>query len=189
MSNIRISQPIPAPVTPDFTKGNLFTVDQILALTNNANTTYDKIRDRGAIIKVTIRWSCNLDRWNPDDSCSIQYSALRMDDSTINDGNNFRFVSTYKNNGVLNRDLTKFYGVRIFFESIGNGYRVSAIQIILQLSSGLALLAVATLVCDILIQYIFPQKDQLYKRKNDVMYEHEIINKESQPLIRSPSFE
>lgn len=164
-----IREKIPVFYSKDLKRGNLFTVDEILKLTNLENTTYNEIRNRGAIIKFTVRWRCNLDRVDPNDpreSCFITYNAIRVDNSLINDGYNFRSVSTYKTNGVNYRDLTKYYGIRIFFEVSGEGYRISVIDIILQLSSGLALLVLATLVCDILIQYCFPSKDKYSAAKN-----------------------
>jgi P2X purinoceptor 4 len=160
-----IHQSVPIPRSVDPIRGNLFTLNQLLTWVNNVNTTYDKIKARGAILRVQIQWKCNLDKWDNNEACSINYESERMDDSRINDGINFRVSNLLGDT----RDITKMYGVRIFFESVGVGYRFSLITIILQVSSGLAMMVVATFICDIAIQYLFPQKDKYTKAKTKIV--------------------
>lgn len=89
----------------------------------------------------------------------------RLDNAEIGDGLNYRRISSYEVDGKQYRDLTKYFGIRIFIESKGVGYSVNAVNIILQLSSGLALLVVATTICDLMIQYLLPQKKIYSKYK------------------------
>lgn len=90
-----------------------------------------------------------MDYRNTKDACDISYKVKRLDNATIGDGLNFRSPVSYEVNGTRYRDLIKYYGIRIFIESKGIGYAVNFASIILQISSGLALLVVATTICDV----------------------------------------
>ena len=139
---------------------NLFSLGQLLTMTA---TSYDDIQTRGCILLVKLDWECYL---NSDDVCTPVVRATRLDNRTVNTGFNFRMPSYYRDpQGALSRDVFKYAGVRIFFSSQGVGYIISIPTIVLQLSSALAMMTVATLVTDLALEYVLPERKKYSKYK------------------------
>eukprot|EP00818_Percolomonas_sp_WS_P005661 CAMPEP_0117439156 /NCGR_PEP_ID=MMETSP0759-20121206/2422_1 /TAXON_ID=63605 /ORGANISM="Percolomonas cosmopolitus, Strain WS" /LENGTH=407 /DNA_ID=CAMNT_0005230867 /DNA_START=80 /DNA_END=1304 /DNA_ORIENTATION=+ len=166
-----IKDPTPRPRSLHPNSGNLFTIAELLAIADEVDgekqiTTYGTVKDKGCVLRVSVDWSCNLDKWDVTTACDIRFNVLRLDSAAVGDGFNFRSSEYYRVDGVENRDLTKYTGVRMILTSKGVGYKFSLSRTILQLSSGLALMVVATTFCDFLLQYIFPERQRykLYKR-------------------------
>ena len=87
--------------------------------------------------------------------CFPIVEASRLDNRTVKTGFNFRYPSYFRDsNSTLRRDLFKYVGVRFFFVSEGAGQIVSVAAVVLQLSSSMALLTVATLVTDFALQCV-----------------------------------
>lgn len=145
---------------PNDENRNLFSLGDLLAMTG---TTYADIQERGCILLVTLSWECFL---NSQTVCSPRVTAARLDNPRVSSGFNFRMPSYYRDDtGELHRDLWKYTGVRIFFVSSGVGYIFSVPTMVLQLSSGLAMMTIASVVTDFVMEYIMPQRFRYRKYK------------------------
>lgn len=155
-STVFQDNPVPAP-SPF---RNLFSVGDLLRMTD---TRYEDIAQRGCIVLVRLKWNCYLDSA---DTCFPVVESARLDNRTVKTGFNVRFPSYYRDaNSTLHRDLFKYVGIRFFFVSEGVGHIVSPSAIMLQLSSCLAMLAVATAITDFTMQHVMPQRKKYTKYK------------------------
>ncbi|XP_068749787.1 P2X purinoceptor 4-like isoform X2 [Montipora capricornis] len=147
--------PDTAPLCPIFKFG------KILEL---ANVSFEEIAYQGGVMAIIITWNCNFDPLLY--SCGPEYSFRRLDDSEapIAPGYNFRFAKYYVQDNVLHRILIKAYGVRFVILVYGQGGKFSPIPLFLNLGSGLALLGIATVLCDIVVLYVL-QKKYFYREK------------------------
>jgi len=90
-------------------------------------------------------------------------------------GYNYRFSHNYFQNGVQKRQLIKAYGILFIITTDAQAAAFDIVPTILNIGSGLGILTVATLACDLIIQCCHPNKE-LFRRK----YE-EIINAADAP--------
>eukprot|EP01012_Entosiphon_sulcatum_P020298 TRINITY_DN25273_c0_g1_i2.p1 TRINITY_DN25273_c0_g1~~TRINITY_DN25273_c0_g1_i2.p1 ORF type:complete len:377 (+),score=80.61 TRINITY_DN25273_c0_g1_i2:1195-2325(+) len=167
-----IQQSTPVDPSQDPARANLYSLQQLidkLPESSRKNTT--SMLTYGAILGVTLRWQCDITRHQWD----IAYDVRRFDNPQLTDGFNYRTASYYTDiNGVPRRDLWKYYGIRLFVESVGQGTRVSVVQIVLNIASGLALVGIATLVTDLLMLSVGNQKDAYRQSKveeTEVLYQ------------------
>jgi P2X purinoceptor 4 len=85
---------------------------------------------------------------------------------TFSVGYNYRYANYYhqldpdSNTQIEYRDLYKVYGIRIVFISNGEGRRFDIVPLLVNIGSGLGLLAFATLISDFVILYFVPQRDR-----------------------------
>jgi len=93
--------------------------------------------------------------------CTIYPSG---EDSLIAKGYNYRFSHNYFQNGVQKRQLIKAYGILFIITTDARAAAFDIVPTILNIGSGLSLLAVTTLVCDIFIQCCHPNK-MLYRSR------------------------
>ncbi|EDV21626.1 uncharacterized protein TRIADDRAFT_59819 [Trichoplax adhaerens] len=70
----------------------------------------------------------------------------------------------YKVNNKLHRDLIKAYGIRFVFIIVGRAGRFSVVPLLLNIGSGLALLAIASVISDVVILYVLKRR-QYYRSK------------------------
>lgn len=128
------------------------------------NDTYNSIAVLGGVIVINIEWHCNLDY--SIESCLPHYSFSRLDhqDAKIAKGSNFRYSSMYERDGKLYRDLFKAYGIRFIIKVSGEAGKFAIVPLLLNIGSGIGLLAIASIICDIVILYVL-KKRHIYKRK------------------------
>eukprot|EP01100_Stratorugosa_tubuloviscum_P011227 TRINITY_DN497_c2_g5_i1.p1 TRINITY_DN497_c2_g5~~TRINITY_DN497_c2_g5_i1.p1 ORF type:complete len:376 (+),score=163.02 TRINITY_DN497_c2_g5_i1:113-1240(+) len=142
---------------------NLFAIGDMV---NQTGYTWESITKTGAVIAVGINWDCDLDK---DLSlCQPVFNFSRLDDpnNSFSSGFNYRMTDSYYlpymvDNDVTYqeyRDLTKLYGVRFVYLLSGVGGKFDIVPLVDNLASGLALLAIATVVADICALYILPGK-------------------------------
>jgi len=65
---------------------------------------------------------------------------------------------SYYNGTQEMRDFYKFTGIRILFISEGLGTVISFASVVLQIASGLALLALASIITDFVMLYLYPKE-------------------------------
>ncbi|GIX76945.1 p2X purinoceptor 1, partial [Caerostris darwini] len=119
---------------------------------------YDQIAIKGAAIAIIIDWQCNFDF--SESKCYPTYEFRRLDENfPISPGLNFRYAHFYGDN---ERTLYKAYGIKFILMAQGRGGKFNLVPLLLNIGSGLGLLAVATILCDIVVLYIVKKKD-LYK--------------------------
>lgn len=78
---------------------------------------------------------------------------------------NFARSVYYNEGGVEKRDLVRYFGVRIAVQSIGEGAKRSFSMIVLQVSSAIALLAVARTAADFFLEKIVPERRHYLAQK------------------------
>eukprot|EP01012_Entosiphon_sulcatum_P067129 TRINITY_DN96665_c0_g1_i1.p1 TRINITY_DN96665_c0_g1~~TRINITY_DN96665_c0_g1_i1.p1 ORF type:complete len:403 (-),score=51.58 TRINITY_DN96665_c0_g1_i1:30-1238(-) len=159
------------PIWPPDPKANLFSVrDLVGKLPPDQVGDWATMLTWGAILKVTVEWDVNINTQR----AQISYSSTRLDNAALGNGFNFRTCDHYKDtNGIARRDLYKYFGFRIFLQSTGTGYKISIPSIVLNISSGIALLGIATVIVDLLAINALPQAKTYRKFKvqtTEVLY-------------------
>ena len=94
---------------------------------------------------------CNLD-FDFLTYCRPVYSFSRLDSAQakISPGSNFRHADYFNQN---RRTLIKAYGLTFIVNVHGSAGKFSVVPTLLNLGAGLALLSVATIICDIVVLY------------------------------------
>ena len=105
----------------------------------------------GGVINIDIMWDCNLDL-DFLSHCRPVYSFSRLDspEAKISPGSNFRHADYFNQN---RRTLIKAYGLTFIVNVHGSAGKFSIVPTLLNLGAGLALLSVATVICDIVVLY------------------------------------
>ncbi|VUZ42135.1 unnamed protein product [Hymenolepis diminuta] len=117
---------------------------------------------KGGMVSIHIEWNCNLDY--DENQCLPKYIFRRLDDfeSPVGKGWNFRFSHHYLDNGIRKRNLIKAYGIQFFITVYGKGGKFHFLTFSMNLGSGLALLGIATVLCDTIVLNITRKRD-LYR--------------------------
>mmetsp|Transcript_24519 Transcript_24519/g.61722 ORF Transcript_24519/g.61722 Transcript_24519/m.61722 type:complete len:365 (+) Transcript_24519:394-1488(+) len=136
-------------------KANTYKVKDLLRM---ANVDANKIAKHGALLLVTMLFDCEMD----DSACLSSVEAVNIDSKT---GYNFARSVYYNEGGVEKRDLVRYFGVRIAVQSIGEGAKRSFSMIVLQVSSAIALLAVARTAADFFLEKIVPERRHYLAQK------------------------
>ncbi|RUS81419.1 hypothetical protein EGW08_010803 [Elysia chlorotica] len=166
----------------------IFKLDTIV---HGAGIEFKDIAAEGGVMQIVIDWSCNLD--HSISNCVPSYTFRRLDkgDFKISRGFNFRYANQY---GVIQqdgsfklyRDLYKAYGVRFLVTVQGTAGKFSIVPLLLNIGSGLALLGVATIICDIVVLY-FLKARHFYREKKYLDIKgpdaFEVLNEEDDPEV------
>lgn len=134
---------------------NTFKLNNILEMTGIEPS---DIGSNGATLIVNSLFDCDLDSRE----CSVNFRMVNVDTTT-----GFNHVDThdYWENGVHKRDTRRMYGIRVLTFATGVGARVSLSAIILQLSSAIALCAVARTMADFVLLNVLPERKHYYELK------------------------
>ncbi|XP_012942306.1 purinergic ATP P2X4 receptor subunit 1 isoform X1 [Aplysia californica] len=139
----------------------IFVLDDIA---RDAGVTFENMMMEGGVMQIVIDWTCNLD-YSVED-CVPEYTFRRLDkgDYSVSRGFNFRFADRYsvfnESTGLqLYRNLYKAYGVRFLVTVQGKAGKFSIVPLLLNIGSGMALLGVATIICDIMVLYVLKAKN------------------------------
>ncbi|XP_044296546.1 P2X purinoceptor 4 isoform X2 [Varanus komodoensis] len=127
---------------------------------------FQEMAVEGGVMGLQINWNCNLDR--AASHCVPKYSFRRIDNKdsahTVAPGYNFRFAKYYQTAGAESRTLIKAYGIRFDIMVFGKAGKFDIIPTMINIGSGLALLGVATVLCDVIVLY-FMKKRYYYREK------------------------
>ncbi|KER33954.1 hypothetical protein T265_00386 [Opisthorchis viverrini] len=123
----------------------------------------------GGMVSIHIEWTCNLDF--DVEKCVPKYVFRRLDDfeSPVAKGWNFRFSQHYMENGTHKRNLIKAHGIQFFITVYGKGGKFNIIQFSMNLGSGLALLGIATVLCDMIVLNTTRKRELYRKAKVDLI--------------------
>ncbi|XP_014450263.1 P2X purinoceptor 4 isoform X2 [Alligator mississippiensis] len=132
-----------------------------------AGQNFQEMAVEGGIMGLQIKWNCDLDK--AASLCVPRYSFRRLDDKnskyTVSPGYNFRFAKYYRDtSGLEARTLIKAYGIRFDVIVFGKAGKFDIIPTMINIGSGLALLGVATVLCDIIVLY-FMKRRHFYREK------------------------
>lgn len=156
---------------------NLYSVQDLVDLSGygDENGTAG-VMAHGAILKVVIVWDCDLNKAF-DKSCQKTFSVERLDNADIGDGFNLREISYWDADGDFNpdgREILKRYGVRVFLLSQGVASKFSLATLVINIGSGLALFAVATVITDLVLVHVFGRlenRSDVYKSWKEDVYD------------------
>ncbi|KAL8591943.1 hypothetical protein ACOMHN_020421 [Nucella lapillus] len=143
----------------------IFVLSKVTQLAGVSN--YTELALSGGVIQIVVTWDCDLDYSEED--CLPKYTFRRLDrgDFKISRGFNFRYADHYKiENGTLSaRTLYKAYGIRFIITVQGKAGKISPIPLLLNIASGLALLSIATVICDIFVLYLMRARKYYWDKK------------------------
>uniref|UniRef100_A0A8C5NWI3 Purinergic receptor P2X, ligand-gated ion channel 4 n=1 Tax=Jaculus jaculus TaxID=51337 RepID=A0A8C5NWI3_JACJA len=140
-------------------------------IVENAGHSFQDMAIEGGIMGIQVNWDCNLDR--AASLCLPRYSFRRLDtrdlDHNVSPGYNFRFAKYFRDHtGNEQRTLIKAYGIRFDIIVFGKAGKFDIIPTMINIGSGLALLGVATVLCDVIVLYCM--KKRYYYREKKYKY-------------------
>ncbi|XP_075034409.1 P2X purinoceptor 4-like [Mixophyes fleayi] len=137
------------------------------SLVEEAGESFQDMAIQGGVMGIQISWNCDLDKKHT--YCVPKYSFRRLDnrelDHNVSPGYNFRVAKYYKDSmNVDSRTLMKVYGIRFDILVFGTAGKFDIIPTMINIGSGVALLGVATVLCDIIVFHFF-KKRHYYREK------------------------
>eukprot|EP01084_Bolivina_argentea_P111005 198153_1 len=157
---------------------NLFTVNQILNLADKNVTDYKQIATSGMVVIANSVWNCNLD--HGEHKCNPTWNFKRIDENngkTVSSGYHFRSAD-YNEMGTARR-LKYFRGLRVIFVVDGIAGKFSFAALLITIGSGIAYLSVASIMCDIILQYFLPEskkynlvKEAIVKKEDEIYFSY-----------------
>ncbi|XP_008058151.1 P2X purinoceptor 4 isoform X2 [Carlito syrichta] len=140
-------------------------------IVEDAGHSFQDMAVEGGIMGIQVNWACNLDR--AASHCLPRYSFRRLDtrdvEHNVSPGYNFRFAKYYEDPaGSEYRTLIKAYGIRFDIIVFGKAGKFNIIPTMINIGSGLALLGVATVLCDVIVLYCM--KKRYYYREKKYKY-------------------
>jgi len=134
-----------------------FTVGELLSL---AGTSYETVKRTGCTIAVNFVWNCFVDSAQ---ACVPSIEVSRLDLNERRRGFSYQYAHYYRpvskaDGGKETRDLYTVHGIRLLVTSMGSGHKTSLSAIMLQISSGIALLWLAGFAADFLMLHVLPEK-------------------------------
>jgi ATP P2X receptor. len=102
-------------------------------------------------------WTCFVDS---SAACAPTLQVARLDTNEKRRGFEYQYATFYRPTagGAETRDLYTVKGVRLLITTRGEGKRVSISAIMLQISSGIALLWLANFAADFLMLHVLPER-------------------------------
>ncbi|XP_052073580.1 P2X purinoceptor 4-like isoform X2 [Mytilus californianus] len=133
-------------------------------IVREAGENYTDMAKEGGVIEIQIQWNCNLDLSVTE--CVPKYIFRRLDsaDYKISKGYNFRYAKYYKENDTEYRTLYKAFGIKFILSVTGEAGKFNLEPFLINVGSGIGLLGIATVLCDIVVLYFLKAKS-LYKDK------------------------
>ncbi|XP_077015920.1 P2X purinoceptor 4 [Tamandua tetradactyla] len=151
----------------------IFRVGKIVA---GAGHSFADMAVTGGVMGIQVNWDCNLDRAAA--RCLPKYSFRRLDtpdvDHNVAPGYNFRFAKYYNDlSGSEYRTLVKAYGIRFDIIVFGKAGKFGIIPTLINIGSGLALLGVATVLCDIIVLHCLKKRYYYQEKKYKYVEDYE----------------
>lgn len=134
---------------------NTFRIKDIVRM---ANLKVDEVAENGAIIVMNSFFKCDFDHTD----CEVSFRMANVDTKT---GFNYVHNHYYLDGTAMKRDTYRLYGIRLAAFATGVGERISFSLIVMQLSSAIALLAMATSAADFVLAYIVPERRHYLSQK------------------------
>nr|AFV69113.1 P2X receptor [Lymnaea stagnalis] len=144
-------------------KGKFCPIFVLNDIAKDAGVNYDDLTLQGGVMQIIIDWTCNLDQ--SVDNCLPEYSFRRLDrgDYVISRGFNFRYADKFavkeNNTFVQYRNLYKATGIVFVVTVQGKAGKFSFFPLVINIGSGLAMLALATIACDIIVLYLLKARN------------------------------
>lgn len=127
-------------------------------LVRMANIDEEEVVENGAILMVNAMFVCDLGA----ERCQRSVESANVDTRT---GFNYVHNHYYNEGGVRKRDTFRLYGIRVVAFGTGIGTSASPSMVILQISSAIALLGVASSVADAVMENLLPERNHYMSLK------------------------
>lgn len=144
---------------------NTITLRQVL-LECTPPVRYEEVSELGAAIEVQWVWNCNVEF----PTCEKKMVARRVDVLLDQESIGFKFTwpSYLGDDHTSNseqREKKQMNGIRLYFRSVGTGYKLSVQMIIFKISTGMSLLGLAPILADLLMLNCFKLSKKYAARK------------------------
>ena len=136
---------------------NYFEISNNNQLAYITSGNYSKLAIRGAVIAIKIKWECNLDL-DFMTYCLPKYSFHILDES----GWNFRHALYHEEN---RRTLIKAYGIKFLISVNGQAGKFDITNTVVIIVTGVGLMGVANLMCDLILLNFSNQYREKMKEK------------------------
>jgi len=123
-----------------------------------ANLDPEEVVENGAVIIANALLECDLDSGE----CGSKVTTINVDTKA---GYNYAYNHIYSEDGVRKRDTLRMYGIRLLAFATGFGSKTSFPMIVLQTSSGIALMMVAQTVSDFVLMSVIAERKHYTDQK------------------------
>jgi len=123
-----------------------------------ANLDPEEVIENGGIMIANALLNCDLDTGE----CGSKMETINVDTKS---GYNYAYNHIYFEDGVRKRDVLRMYGIRILAFATGFGSKTSFPMIVLQTSSGIALMMVAQSAADFVMMTVIAEKKHYTAQK------------------------
>jgi hypothetical protein len=123
-----------------------------------ANIDAEEVIENGGVLVANALLDCDLDTGE----CGSKVETINVDTKA---GYNYAYSNIYFEDGVRKRDTFRMYGIRLLAFATGFGTKTSFPMIVLQASSGIALMMVAQSAADLVLMMVVPEKRHYTEQK------------------------
>lgn len=123
-----------------------------------ANVDQEELVQNGGVMLMNALFNCDLDSG----VCDTQVEAQNVDTVT---GYNYVYNHVYWQDGIRKRDSYRMYGIRLMAFTTGLGVKASFSSVVMQISSGIALLTVAEVVADFVMMQVLSERNHYKEQK------------------------
>lgn len=123
-----------------------------------ANLDPEEVIENGAVLIANALLDCDLDTGE----CGSKVETINVDTKS---GYNYAYNHVYFEDGVRKRDVLRMYGIRLLAFATGFGSKTSFPMIVLQTSSGIALMMVAQSVADFVLMTVIAERKHYTNQK------------------------
>lgn len=123
-----------------------------------ANLDPEEVIENGAVIIANALLDCKLDS----EQCNSRVETINVDTKS---GYNYVYNHIYFENGVRKRDVLRMYGIRLLAFATGFAVKTSFSMIVLQTSSGIALMMIAQTVADFVLMTVIAERKHYTDQK------------------------
>lgn len=123
-----------------------------------ANLEPEEVVENGAVMIANAVLDCDLDSGE----CTSKVTAINVDTKS---GFNYAYNHIYFEDGIRKRDILRMYGLRILTFATGFGSKTSFAMIVLQVSSGIALMMCAQMVADMVLMSVIAERKHYTDQK------------------------
>lgn len=96
-----------------------------------------------------------------------------------------RYARYYEKDGKLHRTLFKAFGIHFDVMVYGQGGKFSVVPLFVNIGSGLALLGIATVLCDIVVLYVVKRKSYYREKKYQYVNDPDESGSEKSQLLHT----
>lgn len=138
-----------------------------------ANLEFTELIDNGAVIMSTVLLKCDFGSGQAGADCRSKVEVVNVDTKS---GYNYVHTHHWFEGETRYQTQVRMYGIRLVAFATGMGAKAAFSQIILQVSSGIALLMVAQTAADFVLMFIVPERKHYTDQK---VIQTEDFNEES----------